>query len=347
MKRPTLNDVAAEAGVSGKSVSRVINGASNISPELRRRVEAAVEKLNYVPNTLARTLKVGTGDTVGVVIDTISDPFFAALTSAVEAAALEAGLGTVFGSTGFDPERERQQVERMAMQQVRGADPGPGPALARLPAPLRRRLAHRAGRPGGRGGWLRHRAGRRPGRGPDRGRAPAAARAPADRLRRRTTRPSPPPATGCAGYRDALAAHGIDDPGRAAPPDPGDRGRRGAGAGRLLALPDPPTAVFAANPRAGSRMAHALHAGDHADLAFVSFGDFPLSQSLRPPVTYVDHDPRAIGRAAMRRVLERLGGERGPPRDVFVRDGAGAARFGRDQEDRGDDDETGAAERPT
>ena len=47
---------------------------------------------------------MGTGDTIGVVIDTISDPFFAALTSAVETAALEAGLGTVFGSTGFDPD---------------------------------------------------------------------------------------------------------------------------------------------------------------------------------------------------------------------------------------------------
>ena len=59
MRRPTLNDVAAEAGVSAKSVSRVINGASNISPELRRRVEAAVEKLNYVPNTLARSAEGG------------------------------------------------------------------------------------------------------------------------------------------------------------------------------------------------------------------------------------------------------------------------------------------------
>ena len=127
MKRPTLNDVAAEAGVSGKSVSRVINGASNISPELRRRVEAAVTKLNYVPNTLARSLKVGTGDTVGVVIDAISDPFFAALVDAVELAALDAGLGTVFGSTGFDPERERQQVERMVMQQVRALILAPVP----------------------------------------------------------------------------------------------------------------------------------------------------------------------------------------------------------------------------
>ena len=78
-----------------------------------------IEELHYVPNTLARSLKAGRGDTIGVVIDTIADPFFAALTSAVEERALAEGLGTVFGSTGFDADRERAQVERMAMQRVR------------------------------------------------------------------------------------------------------------------------------------------------------------------------------------------------------------------------------------
>ena len=118
-ERPTVYDVAAEAGVSIKTVSRVINGAPNVSPTVRERVQRAAERLHYVPNSLARSLKAGTGDTIGVVIDTIADPFFAALTSAVEERALELGLGTVFGSTGFDPLRERRQVERMAMQRVR------------------------------------------------------------------------------------------------------------------------------------------------------------------------------------------------------------------------------------
>ena len=119
MKKPTVHHVAAEAGVSIKTVSRVVNGAANVSPEVRERVERAIEQLHYVPNTLARSLKAGRGDTIGVVIDTIADPFFAALTSAVEEAALAEGLGTVFGSTGFDADRERAQVERMAMQRVR------------------------------------------------------------------------------------------------------------------------------------------------------------------------------------------------------------------------------------
>lgn len=317
MRRPTLNDVAAEAGVSGKSVSRVVNGAANISPELRRRVEAAVEKLNYVPNTLARTLKVGTGDTVGVVIDTISDPFFAALTSAVEDTALAAGLGTVFGSTGFDAERERQQVERMVMQQVRAL------ILAPVPRPH---------------DYLRRYAARMPivlvdrategrvfdcVRVDDRGVARAAVEHLLAHGHRRVAFVGADDRFGTArdrlaGYRDALAARGLPAPVQLCGPEPATDAAAVPLLDRLLALPDPPTALFTANPRAGSRLAFALHTTDRAGLAFVSFGDFPLSQSLRPAVTFVDHDPAEIGRAAMRRVLDGLGGAAGRPRDVVV-----------------------------
>ena len=95
---------------------------------MRRRVLAAVEKLHYVPNGMARSLKVGLGDAVGVVIDSIADPFFAALTSAVETRALEAGLTVVFGSTGYDESRERRQVaaDAHAAGPRRGTRPGAG-----------------------------------------------------------------------------------------------------------------------------------------------------------------------------------------------------------------------------
>ncbi len=317
MRRPTVNDVAAEAGVSGKSVSRVINGSANISPELRRRVEAAVEKLDYVPNTLARNLKTGTGDAVGVVIDAIADPFFAAVTSTVEAAALDAGLTTVVGSTGFDPERERRQVERMAMQQVR--------ALILAPVPRSHEYLRRyaTGRPI----VMIDRAAEVGGYDTVRVDDRATARAAVGHLLRAGHRRiafvgyDPAFATlrdRLAGYHEALAGRTADvDPGLCTPTPESD-----ADAARLLAallaVPDPPTAVFAANTRAGSRMAYALHLTGRAELGFVSFGDFPLSQALRPPVTCVDHDPHAIGRAAMACVLDRLGGDAGPPRDVLV-----------------------------
>lgn len=314
MKRPTLNDVAAEAGVSGKSVSRVINGAASISPELRARVEAAVEKLNYVPNTLARNLKVGAGDTIGVIVDSISDPFFAALMSTVETAALDAGLTTVFGSTGNDPDRERRQVERMAMQQVRALILAPVPRshdyLSRYAAAMPVVLIDRAVEVEGydtvrvddRGmtrtaieHLVRHGHRRIAFVGADLWYATAR-----DRL---------------AGFTDVMVAGADSHLLRPTPPTDADAERLIT---ELLGQPDPPTAVFASNAGAGRRMAHALHTTGHADLAFVSFGDFPLSQSLHPPVTYVDHDPRTIGLAALQRVLDNLGEHPEPPRDIVV-----------------------------
>lgn len=317
MRRPTLNDVAAEAGVSGKSVSRVVNGSANISPELRRRVEAAVEKLGYVPNTLARNLKVGTGDAVGVVIDAIADPFFAGVTSTVEAAALDAGLTTVVGSTGFDPERERRQVERMAMQQVR--------ALILAPVPRSHEYLRRyaTGRPI----VMIDRAVEVDGydtvRVDDRATACEAVGHLLRAGHRRVAFVGYDPAFATlrdrlAGYREALAAWTVDVDPALCTPTPETDADAAHLLTALLAVPDPPTAVFAANTRAGARSAYALHATGRVDLGFVSFGDFPLSQALRPPVTYVDHDPNAIGREAMACVLDRLGGDAGQPRNVLV-----------------------------
>ncbi len=316
MKKPTVHHVAAEAGVSIKTVSRVVNGAANVSPEVRERVERAIEHLHYVPNTLARSLKAGRGDTIGVVIDTIADPFFAALTSAVEEAALAEGLGTVFGSTGFDADRERAQVERMAMQRVRALILAPAQGThdylrrfdASFPMVMVDRtvalpgydtvrvdddgLAHRA---------VAHLCAH--------GHRRVAFVGSDERFA--TTRDR------LAGYRRALTEVGVEPS-----PEwvrPGPTHVDGADVTRaLLALPEPPTAVFAANPRAAIGVAHALHTGDRADVAFVSFGDFPLATTLRPGVTVVDQNPAAIGVTAMELVMAHLDGRASKARDVIV-----------------------------
>ena len=118
--RATIYDVAERSGVSIKTVSRVITGAGAVSAATRDRVLAAVAALNYVPSAAARNLKAGVGDAIGVIVDSIADPFFAALTSAIEDHALSQGLSVVVGSTGRDPHRARGQVERLAQQRVRG-----------------------------------------------------------------------------------------------------------------------------------------------------------------------------------------------------------------------------------
>jgi LacI family transcriptional regulator len=318
VRKPTVHDVAAEAKVSIKTVSRVVNGAANVSPEVRERVERAIDRLHYVPNTLARSLKVGRGNTIGVVIDTIADPFFAALTSAVEERALAEGLGTVFGSTGFDAEREQAQVERMAMQRVRALILAPTQGthdyLRRFEASFPMVMIDRTvALPGfdtvrvDDVGLARRAVGHLCAHGHRR-----VAFVGSDE-RFATTRDR------LAGYRQALADVGVEPREEWVRPGPTRDVDGAAVTEALLALPEPPTAIFAANPRAAIGVAHALHTGDRADVAFVSFGDFPLATTLRPGVTVVDQNPVAIGVTAMNRVLAHLDGTAGTEgRDILV-----------------------------
>jgi LacI family transcriptional regulator len=306
MRRPTLHDVAAEAEVSIKTVSRVVNDEGNVSDGVRERVLAVVERLQYVPNTLARSLKVGLGDTVGVVIDSIADPFFAALTSAVEATALQAGLNVVFGSTGYDVERERRLVDRMVMQQVRGLVLAPVHAdhayLTRYRQSVPVVLVDRAIELGGYDtvvvddyGATRNAVDHLVAHGHRRiafiGRDSRLTTT-VERLR---------------GYEDSLRDAGIE-------PDPSivseemfEAHQAEAAVTRLLGGHPDVTALFSANARVSLGVVHALHTVGRTDVAMVSFGDFPLAATLDPGITCVDQDPRLIGEVATAHVLARLG----------------------------------------
>ena len=98
--RATVYDVARVAGVSIKTVSRVVNGSEQVSEETRRRVLAAVTELAYVRNAVAHSLRTGSGDAIGVVIDSIGDSFFAKLVSVIEERMLAEGIGVLIASTG-------------------------------------------------------------------------------------------------------------------------------------------------------------------------------------------------------------------------------------------------------
>jgi LacI family transcriptional regulator len=306
MKRPTLHDVAAEAEVSIKTVSRVVRGEANVSAEVRDRVQRAVKSLNYVPNSLARSLKVGLGDSVGVVIDGIADPFFSALTSAVETVAHQAGLNVVLGSTGLDPERERAQVDRLMMQQVRGLVIAPAPGdhgyLSQLHASVPVVCVDRgleidgfdtvlvddyAATRDGVSHLISH------------GHRSIAFVGGDARLVTITER--------LHGYRDSLTAAGIEVEERLISRD--DAETKQAELAVLTMLRDNPdvTAVFSANARASLGVVHGLHLTGRTDIAMVSFGDFLLAETLNPGVTAIDHDPAVIGEVAAGILLSRLG----------------------------------------
>ena len=101
-RRPTLKDVAALAGVSIKTVSRVVNQEPFVSDDVNARVQAAVRTLGYRPDHMASTLKrANRSATIGLVIADVANPFFSAITRVVENAALAEGhlLITVSSTT--------------------------------------------------------------------------------------------------------------------------------------------------------------------------------------------------------------------------------------------------------
>ena len=308
-RRPTVHDVAARAAVSIKTVSRVVNGSASVSDAVRARVTAAIEELHYVPNSWARSLKVGTGDTIGVIIDTIGDPFFAALTGAVEARALEAGLNVVFGSTGYDPVRERRQVERMAMQQVRALLLAPVTGDHGYLLPYRRSfptvLVDRTIAGGGYDTVLVD----------DHGATKHAVEHLLAYGHRRIAfigedARFPTTSQRLAGYCEAMTAAGIEPRAEWVPPGHAEVDAAEVATRALLAGAggDEVTALLAANPRAGMGVVHALHSLERTEVALVSFGDFTLARTLRPGVTVVDQDPHRIGTTATERLLGRLDG---------------------------------------
>ena len=116
----TMREVAARAGVSAKTVSRVFNGDPHVLPETRAHVERIMQELNYVPNVLATTFRSGRASVIGVAVPDIVDPFFAAIARAVDEVARERGLSTLVTSLGSDSDNERQSLESLLSRQLSG-----------------------------------------------------------------------------------------------------------------------------------------------------------------------------------------------------------------------------------
>ena len=100
-KRATIKEIAEECNVSIATVSRVFNGSSAVAPRTRELVEEAIKRSGYTPNALARSLVNNRTMTLGVVVPDISNPYFAALFTQVEHAALQAGYTVILLNTFY------------------------------------------------------------------------------------------------------------------------------------------------------------------------------------------------------------------------------------------------------
>jgi DNA-binding LacI/PurR family transcriptional regulator len=115
-----MRDVARKAGVSIKTVSRVVNDLGEISDGTRQRVLAIIEELGYRPNVLARGLVSGRTLSVGLIIPQIADPFFPEVVQGVESVAHEHGYSVFLCNTNEDPQEELNYIDILAGKQVDG-----------------------------------------------------------------------------------------------------------------------------------------------------------------------------------------------------------------------------------
>ncbi len=117
---PTIRTVAARAGVSVATVSRVVNGLAPAHSPATQRVRAAIKELGFTPSRLGRGLKTARTSTIGLVIPSLGNPVFAGSVEGVQAAAREAGYGVLLTATNYDPGEEASALETLLSHNVDG-----------------------------------------------------------------------------------------------------------------------------------------------------------------------------------------------------------------------------------
>jgi LacI family transcriptional regulator len=119
-KNATIVDVAKEAGVSVATVSRVVNGNYPVKPETKVAVSAAIEKLHYVPNVQARELNQRRSTTIGVVVPSLYNMFFAEVIDGIEAAVRKDKYSLLLNCAQNDPEQEQACIRALVARNVAG-----------------------------------------------------------------------------------------------------------------------------------------------------------------------------------------------------------------------------------
>jgi LacI family transcriptional regulator len=117
---PTISEVAAAAGVGRSTAARTLGGYGYVSPELRERVLAAAERLGYRANALARSMSTGVSQTIGVIVADIANPFFGGVVRGISDASRERGFETLVLSTHEDLAEEVAATEVLIDKRVDG-----------------------------------------------------------------------------------------------------------------------------------------------------------------------------------------------------------------------------------
>jgi LacI family transcriptional regulator len=301
----TMRDVAARAGVSAKTVSRVLRKDRYVTDEVRGRVLAAVDELRYVPNTLAVTFRSGQDTAVGVAVPDIADPFFGAIIKAVEVEARRRKVAVIVSSLGYEPDHEQEAVETLLKRQVRGLICCPVAADQSYLKPWQDRtpmvFIDRSPRKltadsvveddlGGAETMVHHLL--------EHGHRRIAFIGDSTRLSTTTLR--------LRGYQKALQEAGLPVDDTLIHLDESAHDHLDEALGAFRSLRHPPTALFSSNGRLSMAVLPAVRRLRWRKVALVSFGDFPMAQFLDPAITVMDQNPDSVGRAAAARLFVRI-----------------------------------------
>ena len=304
-QRATLEDVARLAGVSSKTVSRVFTHRELVAPDTVERVLAAAKRLRFRPNPLARNLRRGgPTNTIGFIMGELSNPFYYKLAAGIERELAANGYSLVVATTDDTAEGEERVADALLSQRLGALLLIPvaedqsylegerhlGTPVIAIDRPARNLVADSIVLENHRGVFeattrLLERGHRRIGYICN----PASVYTQAERLR---------------GYRDALAAYGIDDSSRwerladdlSTPAD--------GFIADLLAQDDAPTAIITGNNRVTVAALRVLRDRDDRSTALIGFDDFDTADVLG--VTVINYDPLALGRAAATLAIERM-----------------------------------------
>lgn len=319
--RISVRDVAAAAGVSVGSVSRVLNASGYASADLRQRVLDAVERLGYEPDFTARHLRTGHSRTIGYLLPNIANPFLAAHLSEVERLTQQAGYSLLVGSSER-PARDRELVAFFENRRLEGIIASPSheyPDKAECPFTrtalptvvvdrelgdafdsvlvdhfhgLRQAMEYLL--------VLGHRR--------------VALFCSSDKLR--------PGREKLRGYQAALAAAGLPyDPALVYMPDSWLESSRHRMA-EMLRLPQPPTALIALGTQLLSGAVHVVRESGleiPRDMSVIGMGTMETLELMYPPLTALRYNFQSSARSTVQLMLERIAAPAPPaPRRVMV-----------------------------
>lgn len=336
-RAPTIVDVAARAGVSISTVSRALAGSTRVRAELASRVRVAAAELGYVPDRRGRALVQRRSASIGAIVPTIDNPIFARAINALQLRLDTAGYRLLLATTEYDPAREVACVQAFIEHGVDGLvlvgalhDARIAPLVATRALPVVNT-------------WTTDASGALAGIGFDN----------RDAMRRMTahlvdlghrrlamiagaTGGNDRASARIAGFRDALAARGIEPSAIVERPYAVPEGRAAARA--LLERPDRPTAIACGNDIlafGALAEAQAMGIAVPAALSVTGFDDLELASHVVPPLTTMRVPAAQMGRLAADHLLARFAGRDGSgvvalEAELIVRGSSGPAPPPRD-----------------